>query len=403
MNEICLDTATPQVKSPVSNAVPSTAYDHIKLLNVSSATKSDGWFAKGDVLSQRWRDVFTDAIKRKASDIHVETLATAIRVRARLDGDMVVLAEFHEAGLLGQLLIRLKEISGFDTSVQKRAQTRAFNLHVLKSRFRAELTPASYGETAVFRVIDDGPIPPLPSRGLTAQALRDLCFALDQEGGFICVTGPTGSGKSSTLQSCLMELDRSSLKVISLEDPIEKEIPGVIQQEITEEFSWAQGIKSAMRQDPDVILIGEIRDAESAALAFQAAQTGHLVLSTLHTKDAAGVVDRLIGLGVERHVVADNLLFASAQRLIQSLCPACRIAIGDLWHRGDGCDQCKGRGVAGRTAILEYALSPKAESIYSFNKDDFRRTQLRQSLHGEAKRLADAGLIDCRILEQYTP
>jgi type II secretory ATPase GspE/PulE/Tfp pilus assembly ATPase PilB-like protein len=396
MNDTRRDGVTPEL-------TPSCAFDHIKILNVSSATKSDGWFAKGDVLSRKWREVFTQATQRRASDIHVETLADAIRVRARINGEMVVLAEFREAGLLQQLMIRLKEISGFDTSVQKRAQTRAFNLLAIKSRFRAELTPASHGETAVFRIIDDGPIPPLVSRGLTDQALRDLRFAIDQEGGFICVTGPTGSGKSSTLQSCLMELDREGLKVISLEDPIEKEIPGVIQQEITAEFSWAQGIKSAMRQDPDVILIGEIRDDESAALAFQAAQTGHLVLSTLHTKDAAGVVDRLIGLGVERQVVADNLLFASAQRLVQNLCSACRVAVGALWHRGAGCETCKGQGYAGRTAILEYALSPAAESVFSFNKDEFRRTQLRQTLHAEAKRLAEAGVVDCRILEQYVP
>ena len=156
-----------------------------------------------------------------------------------------------------------------------------------------------------------------------------------------------------------------------------------------------------MRQDPDIILIGEIRDPESATLAFQAAQTGHLVLTTLHTNDAAGVVDRLIGLGVDRHVIAENLLFVSAQRLLPKLCTGCRVHNDAGFIRGPGCELCDGQGLKGRMPILEYGYKPRPDSVFAFSREKFRKAELHQTLYGEAKRLADDGVIDVRLLEQY--
>lgn len=375
----------------------------MKQFEIARAHTPDEILAKGDVFSKIWRGAFLKAGELGTSDIHVEPFPGRLCVRVRQNGELTVLTEVKEVDLLDQLMVRLKEIAGLDISTRDDIQDGAFELKATGSRYRAALSPGSYGETIVFRVIRDSALPRLAEVNLTPAAERDLRWALDQEKGFICITGPTGSGKSSTLQACLMELDRASQKVITLEDPIERKIDGVVQQQISGKLTWAKGIKIAMRQDPDIILIGEIRDPESAALAFQAAQTGHLVLSTLHTNDAPGIVDRLIGLGVERHVIADNLLFISAQRLLPKLCTACRSASGDYWTRGPGCDACRSQGLRGRIPILEYALAPKPESVFQFDKAAFRRSELRQTLYGETKRLVEDGIVDCRILEQYAP
>lgn len=374
----------------------------MKQFEIARALTSDEILAKGDVFSSLWRQVFAKSAELQTSDIHVETFPGKLLVRVRQSGELVTLREVTEGDLLDQLMVRLKEIAGLDISTRDDVQDGAFELKATQSRYRAALAPGAYGETVVFRVIRDTALPRLSEVKLAPAAERDLRFALDQEKGFICITGPTGSGKSSTLQACLMEVDRDRKKVISLEDPIERKIPGVVQQQISGKLTWAKGIKAAMRQDPDIILVGEIRDPESAALAFQAAQTGHLVLTTLHTNDAAGVVDRLIGLAVDRHVIAENLLFISAQRLLPALCPACRVehATG-AWIRGAGCHACGGLGIKGRVPILEYGLRPSPDSVLLFSRGGFRKTELRQTLWGETKRLAEAGMVDCRLVEQY--
>jgi type II secretory ATPase GspE/PulE/Tfp pilus assembly ATPase PilB-like protein len=372
----------------------------VKHFEIGRGLTADELFQKGDIFSRVWREAFRKAALAQTSDIHVETFADRIVVRIRRHGELTVLTEVTDAPLLDQLMVRLKEIAGFDISMRDDVQDRAFELLATQSRYRAALAPGAYGETIVFRVIRDAEIPRLSDCHLSPAAERDLRWALDQEKGFICITGPTGSGKSSTLQACLMEVDRSRLKVISLEDPVERKIPGVIQQQITGKFTWTKGIKAAMRQDPDIILIGEVRDAESATLAFQAAQTGHLVLTTLHTNDVAGIVDRLIGLGVERHVIADNLLFISAQRLLPRLCLGCRVASGIFMARGAGCESCGGQGIKGRLPILEYSVSTKPESVINFRKSDFQRSELRQTLAGETRRLVEAGEVEERLLNQ---
>lgn len=374
----------------------------MKKFDLAQSMGSEELLKKHDVFSGTWAEIFALAHKEKTSDIHVEAFADRIRIRFRKNGELVIIREFTEFDLIDQLGIRLKEIANLDISVRDEPQDSAFELAMFASRYRAALSPSIFGETVVFRVIQEQHLPNLAECNLSPTAEKDLRHALRQEKGFICITGPTGSGKSTTLQACLMEIDRVANKVITLEDPVERKLPDVIQQQIGAKLTWAKGIKAAMRQDPDVILIGEIRDPESAALALQAAQTGHLVFSTLHTNDVPGIVDRLIGLGIDRYVLADNLLFISAQRLIPTLCSNCkRPATENAYSRGDGCGSCHGQGIFGRTAVLEYAINPAPERIIGYNRSEFTRFELKQSLHGEIAKLVYRGVADHEFLTKY--
>lgn len=374
----------------------------MKVFELARGLTADELLQKRDVFSMSWFSVFEQAHRDKTSDIHVESLSHGIRVRFRLNGELQKIREFEDRALVDQLLVRLKEIAGLDISTRDETQDRAFELPLFRSRYRAALCPSIHGETIVFRVIQDQNLPCLADCRLTPQAEHDLRMALAAEKGFICITGPTGSGKSTTLQASLMETDRLAKKVITLEDPVERKIPDVVQQQISEKLSWAKGIKIAMRQDPDIILIGEIRNPESAALALQAAQTGHLVLSTLHTNDTAGVVDRLIGLGVDRQVLAENLLFISAQRLVPVLCTQCKDLIAPpFYQRGPGCPACKGQGLSGRLPVMEYAFRPDPHSILNFSRQNFIETQLRQLLASEVMKLAQQGIVERPIANLY--
>lgn len=374
----------------------------MKLFELQRPYTANDLFNKGDFLSWFWRDLFLKASEKNASDIHVEPFLGNLRIRCRVNGELVVIGAFNKEELIDQLIIRLKEIAGLDVSTKNKVQDAAFELTPTKSRYRVALAPSYFGESLVFRIIKEDELPSLKSCNLSETAEKDLRLALIQKQGFICVTGPTGSGKSTTLQACLMALDVAKCKVITLEDPIERRLPGICQQEISEHVTWTSGIKTALRQDPDIIFIGEIRDRKSAELAFEAAQTGHLVLSTLHTNDVAGTVDRLIGLGVERHIIAENLLFVSAQRLLPKLCPSCKILEMDTsYGRGKGCDDCDHQGIKGRIPILEYVVKPTPQQIYTFNKEAFCASQLKQSLYGETKRLVDLGLVEQHLLKQY--
>ena len=239
----------------------------MKHFQLSRSLSPDELVAKNDVFSSIWRHIFQHAYEERTSDIHVETFSDKIRVRIRKNGELLLIREVLEMELLDQLMVRLKEISGLDISTRDEAQDGAFELGTFSSRYRAALCPAVYGETIVLRVIQESQLPSLTDCKLSVQAATDLRYALHQEKGFICITGPTGSGKSTTLQACLMETDRLAKKVITLEDPVERKIPDVVQQQISSKLTWAKGIKIAMRQDPDIILIGEIRGRESATPA----------------------------------------------------------------------------------------------------------------------------------------
>lgn len=377
-----------------------------KLLSTAKARSADELLSKNDFQSRFWLDVFLKANELEASDIHIEQVKHGLLVRFRIQGELFQFIEFtEEYSLVRGLINRLKLICGLDLSVNDEAQDRSVSFESTNSRYRIALSPSVFGENFVFRIIRDEFIPKLSDLYLPEQAEKDLRYAMSQKQGFICITGPTGSGKSTTLQSILMELDRDKKKVITIENPVERIIPSTLQKEITHKVGWKTAIKMALREDPDIILIGEIRDRESAELALEAAQTGHLVFSTLHTNDVAGIVDRLIGLGVERRLIADNLLFVSAQRLVQRLCSNCKVRLADGFYvRGSGCQHCSAKGVKGikgRLPIVEYSFYPSADSIIEFDKKNFEATQIKTSLENECIRWIQAGEVDENELKYW--
>ena len=265
------------------------------------------------------------AIDGRASDIHVEPQTSGVRVRYRVDG------ELHTSVILPlnthrTLVARVKILASLRLDEQRKPQDGRFSAAIdnRKIDFRVSTFPTHNGEKVVIRILDrDQGYIPLDQIGLTPRALNSMRNAVARPHGLILISGPTGSGKSTTLYSLLSEIDREKKNVISLEDPIEYFVDGVTQSQVRPEigYTFANGLRTTLRQDPDVIMVGEIRDAETAKLAIQAALTGHLVLSTIHTNDAVGTIPRLIDMGVEPYLIPPVLISSIAQRLVHTLCP----------------------------------------------------------------------------------
>ncbi|MDO8561730.1 MAG: GspE/PulE family protein [bacterium] len=265
------------------------------------------------------------AIDGGASDIHIEPLPSSVRVRYRVDGELhtstVLPASTHRS-----LVARVKVLSSIRLDEQRKPQDGRFSASIddREIDFRVSTFPSYYGEKVVIRILDRvrGFIP-LDKIGLTKRNIDMVRSAVQKPHGLILLAGPTGTGKSTTLFSMLSEVDREHKNVLSLEDPIEYFVEGVTQSQMRPEigYSFATGLRTTLRQDPDVIMVGEIRDSETAKLAFQAALTGHLVLSTIHTNDAVGTIPRLIDMGVEPYLIPPVLILSMAQRLVRTLCP----------------------------------------------------------------------------------
>ncbi len=265
------------------------------------------------------------AIDGKASDIHIEPLPAGVRVRYRVDGDLhtsvVLPLTTHRA-----IVARIKVLSSIRLDESRKPQDGRFSATIDNRQidFRVSTFPSYSGEKVVLRILDrEQGFIPLDQIGLTPAHLATLRRAINRPNGLILISGPTGSGKSTTLYSLLSELDREHKNVLSLEDPIEYFIDGIIQSQVHPEigYTFASGLRTTLRQDPDVIMVGEIRDGETAKLAIQAALTGHLVLSTIHTNDAIGTIPRLIDMGVEPYLIPPVLVCSIAQRLVRTFCP----------------------------------------------------------------------------------
>lgn len=264
------------------------------------------------------------AIDGKASDVHIEPLPTGVRIRYRVDG------ELHTSVILPlaaqrALVARVKVLASIRLDEQRKPQDGRFSASIEGRQidFRVSTFPSYYGEKVVLRILDrDQGFIALDKIGLTERNLELLRRAIRKPHGLVLISGPTGSGKSTTLYSMLGEVDREHKNVLSLEDPIEYFVDGVTQSQVHPEigYTFATGLRTTLRQDPDVIMVGEIRDAETAKLAFQAALTGHLVLSTIHTNDAVGTIPRLIDMGVEPYLIPPVLVVSMAQRLVRTLC-----------------------------------------------------------------------------------
>ncbi len=318
-----------------------------------------------------------------ASDIHMEPEETDVRLRYRLDGVLWDVLTFdNETYRL--MLSRLKLLSGLKLNITDQAQDGRFSIKVKgdEIELRTSILPSNYAETFVLRILNPKSINvPLEDLGL-AQKLRErIEKAIERPNGMILTTGPTGSGKTTTLYAFMRKINKPGTKIITIEDPVEYHLPGIVQTQVDKKtYTFANGLRSALRQDPDVIMVGEIRDAEVATTAINAALTGHLVFSTLHTNNAAGSFPRLIDLGISEKVFSSSINVAMAQRLVRKLCQTCKkerpatpqerevidrtmagvvdkalvpTQTGQVWDAGVGCTVCYGRGYKGRVGIFE--------------------------------------------------
>jgi len=314
----------------------------------------------GATISRLLDRILGEGITSRASDIHVEPEEGGIAVRHRVDGVLRHVQTLPRA-IAPALVSRVKIISGLDIADRLRPQDGRARVAVQGRAvdLRISTLPASHGEKVVIRVLDErGAVRELEDMGFAADEHARVRRLLEAREGLILVTGPTGSGKTTTLYAALREVQRRGVNVVTVEDPVEYRLPGIVQVQVRERagLTFGAALRSIMRQDPDVILVGEIRDRETAEIAIQASLTGHLVFSTLHTNDAASAVTRLLDIGVASHKLATALKGVLAQRLLRRCCVPCRAASGAGGARDD-CATCGGTGYRGRQAIVEILLA----------------------------------------------
>jgi type IV pilus assembly protein PilB len=328
--------------------------------------------------------VLTDAIKRRASDIHIEPYEKEFRIRYRVDG---VLFEVMRPPikLRNALVSRLKIMSSLDIAERRLPQDGRIKLKLGKGRemdYRVSVLPTIFGEKTVLRLLDKSSLQlDMTKLGFEAEALKEFMDSIHRPYGMILVTGPTGSGKTTTLYSALADLNKTTDNISTAEDPVEYNFAGINQVQIKEEIglTFAAALRSFLRQDPDIIMVGEIRDYETAEIAVKAALTGHLMLSTLHTNDAPSTVTRLLNMGIEPFLVSSSLNLILAQRLARRICAKCKeeakilpkalLEAGMKPERikhaqpckGKGCDDCNGTGFRGRVAF--YEVMPVKEDL----------------------------------------
>jgi type IV pilus assembly protein PilB len=319
--------------------------------------------------------MLTAAVEGRASDVHVEPLEGRIRIRFRKDGVLAEVAS-HESQMLGPLMSRLKIMAGMDIAERRKPQDGRINISVggRSIDIRASVLPGNHGESMVMRLLDkERGLVSLTELGFGDQDLERFRKVIARPNGIVLVTGPTGSGKTTTLYAALKELNRANVKIITAEDPVEYEIAGINQVQVHSRIglTFARILRAMLRQAPNVILVGEIRDAETAEVAIQAALTGHLVFATLHTNDAPSALARLVDMGVKPFLVSASIQAVVAQRLVRRLCMACRVpyqpsenelrAAGldaarlddRTLYRAEGCGECQFTGYDGRVAAFE--------------------------------------------------
>jgi MSHA biogenesis protein MshE len=366
------------------------------------------------------QSVFEDAVQVRASDVHIEPQETRVVIRFRIDGVLHVQTE-ADAKIAAPLALRLKLISGLDIAEKRLPQDGRFNMRVRNASVdvRISTMPTQYGESVVMRLLDQsGGVLTLDRLGMPAPILDRMRKVIRRPSGMVLVTGPTGSGKTTTLYAALEELNTPERKIITVEDPVEYRLPGINQVQIHEkiDLSFGRVLRSALRQDPDVILVGEMRDQGTVETGLRAAMTGHLVLSTLHTNDAVSTPIRLLDMGAPAYMVAMSLQLVLAQRLVRLVCEGCaqphepapqerawlRHVLGDgvdahRYRKGAGCHLCNDTGYAGRTGVYEM-LEMTRPVVDAANQQDpalfvdaARRQMGRQTLRQAAVDLVVAG------------
>ena len=360
-----------------------------------------------------------DAVKRAASDIHFEPEFAFLRIRYRIDGVLQQVRSIHKSYWPG-IAVRLKVISGMDIAETRSPQDGRLNMNLCGRPidFRVSTHPTIHGENIVLRVLDrEKSIIPLERMGLRTSTLAQLKLMMTRPEGILVVTGPTGSGKTTTLYSLLSHLNDETVNIMTLEDPVEYPVTMMRQTSVAEvnKVDFANGIRSIMRQDPDIILVGEIRDQDTATMAFRAAMTGHQVFSTLHTNSALGAFPRLTDIGISPDIMAGNIIGVVAQRLVRVLCPQCKEPVKPTEeqrkilgvkrneaiqiYKHKGCKRCNQTGYRGRMAILELLrIDADMDSLIArrAHLDELRKVALEKGF----TTLADDGVR--RILEGYT-
>ena len=325
--------------------------------------------------------MLVQAIKEKASDIHIEPFQRSLKLRYRIDGELIA-AESPPKALQLAITSRIKILAGLNIAERRVPQDGRFRIKVMGKEvdLRISILPTAHGEKIVIRILDKTALSgSIDQMGMDQSTLDKFKKAIDAPHGMILVTGPTGSGKTTTLYSVLQELNNPQYNIVTVEDPIEYELSGINQVAVRADIGldFSSALRSILRQDPDIVMVGEIRDNETADIAVKAALTGHQVLSTLHTNDAAGAITRLDDMGIEPFLISSSIIMACAQRLVRRICTNCREEFipepevfeqlgvaadeGAVFYQGSGCDRCKGRGYLGRVAIIE-AL-PVTETI----------------------------------------
>ena len=305
--------------------------------------------------------LLTQAAKDGASDIHIEPYERSSSVRFRVDGTLREVVQPNKA-LHAALISRLKIMAELDIAEKRLPQDGRISLRIGGRAIdvRVSTLPSAHGERAVLRLLDKGDTRfTLEALGMSGDTLEKFNRLIQQPHGIVLVTGPTGSGKTTTLYAALARMDTATTNVLTVEDPIEYELPGIGQTQVNPkiDLTFAKALRAILRQDPDVIMIGEIRDFETAQIAIQASLTGHLVLATLHTNDAPSAVTRLIDMGVEPFLLSSSLLGVLAQRLVRRLCPVCKTQDDrGRWHPV-GCPACGLSGYKGRTGVYELMVA----------------------------------------------
>jgi len=356
--------------------------------------------------------LLTQAAKDGASDIHIEPYERSSAVRFRVDGTLREIVQPNKA-LHAALISRLKIMAELDIAEKRLPQDGRISLRIGGRAIdvRVSTLPGVHGERAVLRLLDKGEAKfSLASLGMQGDTLARFSQRIAQPHGIVLVTGPTGSGKTTTLYAALGQVDTSTTNVLTVEDPVEYELAGIGQTQVNAkiDLTFAKALRAILRQDPDVIMIGEIRDHETAQIAVQASLTGHLVLATLHTNDAPSAVTRLTDMGIEPFLLSSSLLGVLAQRLVRKLCPHCRRQGEDgHWHPV-GCEHCGHSGYKGRTGVYElmtvdervqaliHARAPESELIAAARIAGLR------SMREDGERLVAAGITSMEELLRVT-
>ena len=370
------------------------------------------------------------AVRQRASDIHIEAGPDRVRVRCRVDGILYQTATYDQR-LLSAIVARVKIISGMDISEKRKPQDGRFSITVVRREYdvRVSTLPTVYGEKCVMRLAQKKALSRSKSAlGLSGDDLEKFDHILKKPNGIVLVTGPTGSGKSTTLYTALSELNSDTVNIVTVEDPVEANIEGVNQVQVNPkaDLTFANALRSILRQDPDIIMIGEIRDSETASIAVQASITGHLVVSTLHTNDTASSITRLLDMGIESYLIADATVGIIAQRLVRRLCPDCKKARPILEHEAEylelprekrstallcepvGCQRCGGTGYYDRIGVYEIMeITPTLRSMIAkrCSADELRQAAINEGMHTmreSAKRLVLEGITSLSELQRIS-